>query len=284
MIGSFFSETIPQVWADNSHTVTAAVAVSVAVLVTYLVVARLTRQVVNRVAMRGGETAARAETLWVMIRRLLQIAFFVVGILTVALVVGVPITPFLAVGSAVGVAIGFGAQGLVSDVIAGFFILAEDQYHIGDVIRIGGVSGKVEDIRLRVTVLRDLDGNVHYVQNGAISVTTNLTQIFAQVVLDIGVAYNVDVDRALQVLADELDGLATDPEWSSMISEPPEILGVNSLGDSAVVLRATVKVGADHRWDIKREALRRIKNRFDEERIEIPFPQITVHTPDSDAN
>jgi small conductance mechanosensitive channel len=215
-----------------------------------------------------------------MLRRVLLIVFIAIGALTVAVVVGIPITPLLAVGSAVGVAVGFGAQDLVKDIIAGFFILAEDQYHIGDVIRVAGVAGAVEDIRLRVTVLRDLDGYVHYVPNGQIQVTTNLTQQFSQVVIDVGVAYKVDVDRAIDVFGDELRRLAADDAWSNLIIEEPQILGVDALGDSAVVLRGVLKVGADDRWLVKRETLRRVKNRFDAEGIEIPFPHLTLYQAD----
>lgn len=265
---------------DYGDEVAAALAIAIGTLLLYLIIARLARGIVSRMADKGGDSAARAETLWAMLRRVIQILFVAIGVLTIAIVVGVPITPFLAVGSAVGVAVGFGAQDLVKDIIAGFFILAEDQYHIGDVVRIGGVAGAVEDIRLRVTVLRDLDGYVHYVPNGQIQVTTNLTQQFSQVVIDVGIAYRVDVDRALEVFGDELGRLASDPDWSDMIIEPPQILGVDALGDSAVVLRGVLKVGADDRWLVKREALRRVKNRFDAEDIEIPFPHVTLYQGD----
>ena len=265
---------------DNGDKALAAIAVAVGIVLLYLIVARLLRGIVNRIAEKGGDSAARAETLWAMLRRVLLIVFIAIGALTVAVVVGIPITPLLAVGSAVGVAVGFGAQDLVKDIIAGFFILAEDQYHIGDVIRVAGVAGAVEDIRLRVTVLRDLDGYVHYVPNGQIQVTTNLTQQFSQVVIDVGVAYKVDVDRALDVFGDELRRLAADDEWSNLIIEEPQILGVDALGDSAVVLRGVLKVGADDRWLVKRETLRRVKNRFDAEGIEIPYPHLTLYQGD----
>jgi small conductance mechanosensitive channel len=271
---------IEQFFDDNGEKIIAATAVAIGSVLLYLIVARLLRGIVNRIAEKGGDSAARAETLWAMLRRVLLIVFIAVGVLTVAVVVGVPITPLLAIGSAVGVAVGFGAQDLVKDIIAGFFILAEDQYHIGDVIKVAGVAGAVEDIQLRVTVLRDLDGYVHYVPNGQIDVTTNLTQQFSQVVIDVGVAYKVEVDRALEVLGDELRALAADAEWSKLIIEEPQILGVDALGDSAVVLRGVLKVGADDRWLVKREALRRVKNRFDAEGIEIPFPHVTVYQGD----
>lgn len=263
-------------WDDNSAKILAAIAVAVGLGLLYLIVARLTRGILHRVAAQGGDSAARAQTLWAMLRRVILIVFVVIGVLTVALVVGLPITPFVAVGSAVGVAVGFGAQDLVKDVISGFFILAEDQYHIGDVVRIGGVAGAVEDIRLRVTVLRDLDGYVHYVPNGQIDVTTNLTQQYAQVVIDVGIAYEMDVDKALAVLGDELAAFKSDGEWAGRIEEDPQVLGVDQLGDSAVVIRGVLKVGADDRWLVKREALRRIKNRFDVESIEIAYPHLTI--------
>jgi len=175
------------------------------------------------------------------------------------------------------VAVGFGAQSLVKDVISGFFILAEDQYQIGDVVKIAGVAGLVVDIRPRVTVLRDLDGNVHYIPNGQITVTSNLTQEFAQVVLDVGVAYKESVDRVIEVLSDELSILRNDDEWREKFLEDPQILGVETLGDSAVTVRAVMKVGADDRWLVRREAQRRVKNRLDAEGIEIPFPHLTVY-------
>lgn len=226
---------------------------------------------------RSEERRARAETVWVLVRRVVLVAVVVTALLTIGLVWGVPITPFLAVGSAIGVAIGFGAQGLVADVIVGFFIVAEDQFHIGDVVKVAGVAGKVEDIRLRVTVLRDLDGVVHYVPNGKIDVASNYTQEFSRLVLDVGIAYGADVDRALEIFGDELSGFAAATEWVDKMYEPPEILGVERLGDSAVVLRAVLTTRPDDRWVVKREALRRIKNRFSTERIEIPFPQLTIH-------
>ena len=174
-------------------------------------------------------------------------------------------------------AVGFGAQGLVADVIAGLFIVAEDQFHIGDVVKVASVSGTVEDIRLRVTVLRDLDGVVHYIPNGKIDVASNYTQEFSRLVMDVGVAYATEVDTALEVLGDELELFAADPEWADRMIEPPQLLGVDRLGESSVLLRAVLTTRPDDRWTVKREGLRRIKNRFAAESIEIPFPQVTIH-------
>jgi small-conductance mechanosensitive channel len=274
---------IESIWQDNAGALIRTAVIVVGVIVAYSMASRFGRRVIRRITARGGDEGARADTLWAMMRPLLAVVAGVTLVLMVFATWEIPLTPLLAVASAVGVALGFGAQTLVKDVIAGFFILAEDQYRIGDVIRAGGVSGTVEDIRPRVSVLRDLDGNVHYVPNGYIDVTSNLTQEFAQAVLDIGIAYKEDVDGALEVLLDELTAFSEDPAWAPAIIEPPQVLGVDQLGDSAVVLRAVVKVTAPERWAVRREAFRRVKNRFDAEGIEIPFPHVTVYRGDAES-
>lgn len=225
---------------------------------------------------RGPERAQRINTLWTVARTILVVVFVLAGAFTLLSVWDISVAPLLAISSVVGVAVGFGAQNFIKDVIAGFLIVAEDQYAIGDVVRISGVAGVVEAVRLRTTVLRDLDGNVHHVPNGSIEVASNLTQDYSQVVLDIGVAYKEDVDRVIAVLTDEISAFVADPEWAPLVIDEPQILGVDQLGDWAVTIRAVLKALASSRWNIKRELLRRIKNRLDAEGIEIPFPYITV--------
>lgn len=264
-------------WNDFGPQIIRSAIVIAAIVGLWLSSARVARRTIKRMVDRDPESGARASTLWAMARRILIVLLFAVGVLTVAAIWEVPLTPLVAVGSAFGVAVGFGAQSLVKDVISGFFILAEDQYHIGDVVKVAGVAGAVVDIRPRVTVLRDLDGNVHYIPNGEITVASNLTQEFAQVVLDIGVAYKESVDRSIEVIADELASMRASEEWSERILEDAQMLGVEALGDSAVTIRAVIKVGADDRWLVKREALRRIKNRLDAEGIEIPYPHLTLY-------
>ncbi len=274
-------ETITGAIAEAGAQIGKSLVVVLLGVVAWWVFRRVGRRAVDRVG-RGEDLDAlerrqRAETLWSASRRVVAIALGLTVVLTLAVVWGIPIAPLLAVGSAVGVAVGFGAQSLVKDVIAGFFILAEDQFGIGDVIAIAGVSGKVEEIRLRVTVLRDFEGNRHYVPNGVIDVTSNLTQEFSMVVMDIGIAYREAIDRALEVLAEVLAEVQADPDWASLLIEPPELLGVEALGDSAVVLRASMKVAPAERLRLRRETLRRVKNRFDAEDIEIAFPHLTVY-------
>lgn len=258
-----------------------AVVVGVLVIV-WFILSRVGHRLIDRLVgrataeggVRGDERAQRIKTLWLVGRMFILILLGVALVLLLLDVWGVPIAPFLAVGSVVGVAIGFGAQDLVRDIIAGLFIIAEDQYGIDDIVRIGGVSGKVEAIRLRTTVLRDLDGNVHHVPNGQVTVASNLTQVFSQVVVDLGVSYETDVDQAIEVIGDEANRFAEDPEWEAAFLEPPEMLGVDRFDESAVVIRTVFKVHPAFRWSSRREFLRRVKNRFDAERISIPYPHL----------
>ncbi len=253
-----------------------AIVVGGAILL-YAISRRIGRRIVNRLGQPGREAAERYETLWTVIRKLMAVAVFGLMVLFVFLVWDVSITPFLAVGTVLAAAIGFGAQDVVRDFLAGFFILAEDQFHLGDTVTIAGTTGTVEDIQLRVTVLRDFEGNVHFVPNGQISVTSNFTSKFAQPVIDVGIAYESDVDHAIEVFLDELKQMSQDPEFGQWVIGDPEVLGVNKLDASAVVLRGRLTTTADERWMVKREALRRVKKRFDAEGISIPFPQVTFN-------
>lgn len=224
--------------------------------------------------------AQRVRTIARTLSTVVLIAALVVVVVTILGIWGVPIGPLVASLSVVGIAIGFGAQDLIKDVIAGVFVLVEDQYAVGDVVKLAGVSGTVEELRLRTTVLRDLDGSVHHVPNGEARVATNITYEFSRVVVDLSVAYNESVDRAMEVVRAIADGLATDPELSESIAEEAQILGVEELGESGVVIRVLLTTDPEDRWVIKREFLRRIKNGFDEAGIEIPYPHVTITRPD----
>jgi len=270
------------VLAQNGEVTTREQFVATAVVlgvsaVVYWAAIWLGRRYVTRMEDRGYEQGARAQTLWSVLRRVVLIVVLAMAILFALDSWEVSITPFLAVGTAVAAAVGFGAQNVVKDFLSGFFILLEDQFHVGDTVTIADTTGTVEDIQLRVTKLRDLEGNAHYVPNGQIVVTSNYTSQFAQPVIDVGVAYETDIDAALEIFADELTKFADDPEYAGRIIGHAELLGVNELGDSSVVLRGRLTTAADERWAIRREALRRVKNRFDAEGISIPFPQVTIN-------
>jgi moderate conductance mechanosensitive channel len=248
--------------------------------VVLFVLRRFGSRFVRRVEARNPTNAARASTLWLVLRRLIAITVVVTTILMLFLAWEIEITPFLAVGTVVAAALGFGAQNFVKDVIAGFFMLLENQFAVGDVVRIVDITGTVQDLQLRVTVLRDFEGNIHFVPNGQITVTSNLTSKTSQPVIDMSIAYSADVDHALTVMGEELRAMAEEPEWSGRMIEEPEVIGVQNLADSAVIIRARMLTTAEGRWDVKREALRRLKKRFDSEGIEIPFPQLTIHKGD----
>jgi small conductance mechanosensitive channel len=222
------------------------------------------------------EKAQRFKTLSGVIMVVVLVAVWSVVILTIMGVWGIPMAPFLAVGTTIGIAVGFGAQDVVRDVIAGFLILVEDQYSVGDVVEIAGVSGSVEKIRLRTTVLRDLDGNVHHVPNGQIRVASNMTSAFARYVADISISYDSDIDLAMEVILDTGTAMVQEPRWSPFVLEEPQMLGVEQLGDSAVTIRLVLTVATEERWAIRREFLKRVKLALDAAGIEIPYAYLTV--------
>jgi small conductance mechanosensitive channel len=236
-------------------------------LVLYFVLVQVGNRFVDQIGLRGPQAASRSHTLWLMIRRVIQVILIAFVVLMVFSIWGLSLAPFIAVGTVVAAAVGFGAQSVVKDVLYGFFILAEDQYQIGDVVSIGGVSGTVEDIQFRVTVLRDVEGSVHFVSNGQIAVASNFTKIYAQPVIDISIAYDQDTDRALEVMLDELSKLADDAELGPMLRGPAEVLGVQDFGETGIVIRGRLKTTAHERAEVRREALLRIKKRFDAEGI-----------------
>jgi small-conductance mechanosensitive channel len=190
--------------------------------------------------------------------------------------IGLSLGPLLATAGIAGLAIGFGAQTLVKDVIGGIFILLEDQYAIGDVVRTAGVDGVVEEVNLRTTILRDIHGVVHVVPNGEIRVVSNLTKEWSRAVLEIGVSYGEDPDRVISVLEQIAAEVHEDPIFGALLLEKPTVPGVEAFGESAITIRMMAKTAPLKQWDVAREIRRRIKHRFDEEGIEIPFPQRTV--------
>lgn len=190
--------------------------------------------------------------------------------------VGIALGPLLATAGVAGLAIGFGAQSLVKDIISGIFVLIENQYSIGDVIQTAGVDGVVEEVNLRTTILRDLHGVVHVVPNGEMRVLSNKTKGWSRAVLEIGIGYGEDPDRAIAVLEDVARGIHADPFFGELLLECPTVPGVEAFGDSAVTIRVMAKTLPLKQWDVARELRRRIKRRFDAEGIEIPFPQRVV--------
>ncbi len=189
----------------------------------------------------------------------------------------VDITPALAGASVVGVALGFGAQSLVKDLIAGFFIVMENQYRVGDVVNIAGIGGLVEDINLRRTILRDLDGVVHTIPNGEIKTASNMTKEYSRVNLNISVAYDTDLDKAIEVINRVCKDMAAEPQWAALIVKAPEVLRVDNLGDSGIDLKIVGDTKPIQQWTVMGEIRKRVKKAFDEAGIEIPWPHTKVY-------
>ncbi len=225
----------------------------------------------------GVERAKRTQTLARIVETTLRVVILTGALLMILRQVGIEIGPLLAGAGVIGLAVGFGAQSLVKDVIGGFFILLENHMNVGDVVKISGVAGLVESINLRVTVLRDLEGNVHIVPNGEIGVVTNMTKEWSRALLDIGVAYKEDVDEVISVLEEVGEGMRNDGTFGKLILEPMDVLGLDSFGDSSVNIRVMMKTMPIEQWKVAREFRKRVKRAFDEKGIEIPFPHRTLY-------
>ena len=219
----------------------------------------------------------REDTLIAIFSTTLKILVVIVTGLMVLEGIGFEIGPLLAAAGIAGVALGFGGQYLIRDLISGMFMIMENQYRIGDVVRFGTTAGKVEDITLRMTTLRDLDGVVHHVPHGEITQVSNMTKGFARVNLDIGVSYNSDIEHVKAVINKTGLELAEDPEWKDKINETPEFVGVDAFGDSSITVKILGETKPLEQWDVARELRKRLKVAFDNEGIEIPFPQQVNH-------
>ena len=236
----------------------------------------------RRAAAREGTPASQAEldqridTLQRLAVRVSGLILLVIAVLMVLGLFEINIAPALAGLGVVGIAVGFGAQALFRDWLAGIFIVVENQYSVGDVVTVAGVSGLVEDISMRRTLLRDLDGALHTVPNGEISVASNLTSDWSRVNLDVGVAYDTDIDRATEVINRVGVAMTEDEAWKAKLLEPPAVLRINSLDDSSVTLKVLGRVLPGEQWGVAGELRRRILVAFASAGIEIPFPHRVV--------
>lgn len=229
------------------------------------------------------EAAKRRETLNHVVLRTTDLALAaVVGFVALS-ELGFDLTALLASAGIVGIALGLGAQALVRDVLAGTFVLLENQYRKGDVVQVAGVGGIVEDVNLRRTVLRDLDGVVHSVPNGEIRVASNLTRGWSRVNLNVSVGYSEDLDRARAVLDRVGAEMAADPDWGPLILEAPKVLRVDAFEESGIALKILATTKPIRQWDVAGELRRRIKAAFDAEGIEIPFPHRVVVVREEEA-
>lgn len=217
------------------------------------------------------ERKKRIATMGNMLSMVATVLIAGVAIVTVLALVHIDIRPILTGAGIAGLAVGFGAQNLVRDVIAGFFLILEDQVRVGDVVDVNGRSGLVEDIRLRTITLRGVDGTVHIIPNGAITQMSNMTKDFSYAVVEVGIGYKESVDEAMKVIEEVGADLGRDPELAPKILGPLETLGVDSFRDSAVVIRTRIKTAPIEQWIVASEMRRRLKSAFDARGTEVPF-------------
>ena len=230
----------------------------------------------NRFLSKEAETK-REDTLIRIFTGSLSLIIWIIAGLMILSEIGIAVGPLLAAVGIAGVAIGFGGQYLIRDLISGLFIIIENQYRVGDVVCFDGTCGLVEDISLRMTTLRDLDGTVHHIPHGEIKKVSNLSKFFARVNLNIGISYNTKLEKVIKVVNKVGKELAEDPKWKDVIKKPPQFLRIDEFADSAIIIKILGETKPLKQWDVTGELRKRIKIAFDKEGIEIPFPQMVVH-------
>jgi small conductance mechanosensitive channel len=223
------------------------------------------------------ESQKRIETIIRLIRQAALVTLWLTVSLVVLKEIGIEVGPIIASAGIVGLAVGFGAQNLVRDIISGFFIILENQIRVGDVAIVNGTGGLVEKINFRTTILRDLGGVVHVFPNGTITTLSNLTNEWSAYIFDVGVAYKENTDKVIKIMQRIGSELLSDEKYGEYMLEKPEIFGVDKFADSAVIIKGRIKTQPIRQWEVGREYLRRIKHAFDEHNIEIPFPHRTVY-------
>ena len=281
--------SIAVIRADYSREIYKAALRALGYLLLIPVLAWVIVRIVNRFARRIEERVVdgmardrisyheRMKTLSSVTRKTIAVVIWGIAGLYLLYEIGTPVSTILASAGVLGLAFAFGAQSLIRDFFHGFFILLENQYTIGDWIKIGSISGTVERMTLRVTVLRDMEGTLHFIPNGAVASVSNMTHGWSQVKMDIGVGYSEDIERVSRVILEAAGELCRSPEWKDKVLADPTVPGVQSLGDSSVNIRLVVKTQPGVQWGLARALRKRIKERFDEEGIEIPFPQRVIH-------
>jgi small conductance mechanosensitive channel len=223
------------------------------------------------------EIKKRSDTLCSLLTKIALGIIVILALVTILPEFGINITGMLVGLGIVGIAVGFGAQSLIRDYLSGIFILLEDQYDVGDVVRVAGIAGFVEEVGLRRTVLRDLDGIVHSISNGEIKAASNFTKGYSRVNLDISVAYGEDLDRVIKVINRVCKEMAEEPKWKADFITTPQVLRVNNLGDSGIDIKILGDTKPIKQWAVMGELRLRLKRTFDAEGIEIPWPHTKVY-------
>ncbi|MGH9371743.1 MAG: mechanosensitive ion channel family protein [Vicinamibacterales bacterium] len=248
---------------------------------TALLVSRFEHEISKGTTLDALERAKRARTLGSVVQKVASALIVGIALLMALDELGVDISPVLTGAGIVGLAVGFGAQTLVRDIISGFFLILEDQVRVGDVAAINGTGGLVEALNLRTIVLRDAEGTVHVFPNGAIQTLANRSKDFSFYVIDLDLSYREDPDRVAGILRSVGEEMRADPAYKPWILEPVEINGVDAFKDWSIVLKMRIKTMPLKQWDVGREFRKRIRKRFDQEGIRVPFPERIVTVRDS---
>ncbi len=256
-----------------------ASATYVAIRLSYALIARFnstltTTSLVNRDA--NQRLQLRIATITGVTRGIITFTFSIVGVLVALNAVGVNIAPILAGAGIIGLAVSFASQNLIRDTINGFLIILEDQYAVGDAIKVGEYGGLVENINLRITQLRDAEGRLITIPNSEIKVVANLSSNWARADLNIPVAYHADIDKALELITQVAESMSQEEDWKTQIIEPPQMLGVDNFVERGAIVRLWIKTQPLKQWAVSREFRRRIKTAFDRAGIPIPMPQQQV--------
>lgn len=276
----WIEELIPWLLSHGTKIVLFIVAAFILNKIIYKFIERAVRvAVVGSFFTSKEEEEKRENTLIKIFSAAMKISLFSITLLMVLQEFGIEIAPILAAAGIVGLAFGFGGQYLIRDLISGLFIIMENQYRIGDVVSFDSASGLVEDISLRKTTLRDLNGVVHHVPHGEIKRVSNLSKDFSRVNLNVGVSYNAKLDHVIEVINKIGKEMAEDPKWKESILKMPQFLRVDEFADSSIVLKILGDTVAHKQWEVTGELRKRIKYAFDEAGIEIPFPQVVIHQP-----
>ncbi len=266
---------------DNWLNIAIIIAVLLIVIIVVRIIAgRMRRLVDKKISDEKMVIKKRTYTFTSVVSNLIIVVASVAAILIIADQIGISVTPLLAGAGVAGIVIGFGAQSLIKDLINGTFILLEQWYQINDVITIGDTSGVVERFNLRTTVIRDIEGTLHFIPNGEINRLSNRTHDWSRALVEVGVHYSENTDRVVEVLEEVFSELMNDKKYKKVILERPTILGnggVSKLGDSSVVFTVICKVKPGEQWTISRQLRKRIKDKFDQVGIEIPYPCTNVY-------
>ena len=243
---------------------------------------KLIQRVIEKLVRHGKQTKVaeekRKNTLFQVMSGAAYILIWIVALLMILSELGIAIGPLLAAAGVAGLALGFGGQYLIRDLISGMFILLENQYRAGDVVCFDKTCGLVESMTLRMTTLRDLSGTVHHVPHGEVHTVSNLSKGYSRVNLDVRVAYDSDLDHVIEVVNKVGTELAEDTKWKEHILKAPEFLRVDEFGDSAIIIKILGDTTPIMQWDVAGELRKRLKIAFDKEGIVIPFPQRVIHT------